>query len=212
MWTGRKLPLTLAFMVLIGLAFGASCRGFFVDPVLQSVSVGPATPTLQLGSKDNFKKQMTAIGTYDDGTRTDSKVTWSIADTEGTNVATVNSGGLVTATNLGKADVTATSTEIPTLSGSTTVTVTLSCIQKIDVTPVDPVVTAGDSKQFTAMATPCGGGTPVDITSIATWNSSDTTVATIDSSGLATTIKAGHTDITAASAGVTSPAQTLTAN
>lgn len=210
MLTGRKLPITLAFVVLIAVAFGASCRGFFVNPVLQSLAVTPATPTLQLGSTNNFKQQMSAIGTYDDGTRPDSKVSWSIADEAGTSVATVTTGGLVTSNSLGTATVTATSTEIPTITGSTTITVTLSCIQKIDVTPVDPTVTVGSDKQFTAMATPCNNGSPVDISTFATWNSSDTTVATIDSTGLASTIKIGHTDITASSAGVTSPAQTLT--
>ena len=49
-----------------------------------------------------------------------------------------------------------------------------------------------------------------DITSIATWNSSDTTVATIDSDGVATGIKAASTtSITAVSAGVTSNVVTL---
>jgi hypothetical protein len=209
MLTGRKLALTLAFTVLVALAFGASCRGFFPKPVLQSIAVGPATPNLQTGNTNNTK-QMTAVGTYDDGVRVDSKVTWSIADVTGTNVATVGTGGLVTATNQGTATVTATSTEIPTLSGSTTVTVTVPCINSIKVTPDAPTVTRGNPEQFTATASTCNG--PFDITDVATWNSSNTAVATIDSTGLATTISAGTTNITASSAGVTSPIDVLTVN
>jgi trimeric autotransporter adhesin len=207
--TGRKLALTLAFTVLVAVAFGAGCRGFFPKSTLQSLAVGPATPTLQTGTSNNTR-QMTAVGTYDDGVRPDSKVTWSIVDVTGTNVATVSAGGLVTAVNQGTATVTATSTEIPTLFGSTTVTVTVPCIQSIAVTPPNPTVTHGSTLQFIATATTCNG--TVVITDFATWTSSDTTKATIDSSGLATGITQGTTNITASSAGVTSPAQVLTVN
>jgi hypothetical protein len=209
MLTGRKLALTLAFTVLVGLTFGVSCRGFFPKPTLQSLAVGPATPTLQTGNTNNIQ-QMTAVGTYDDGVRPDSKVTWSIADVTGTGVATVSTGGLVTAKSQGTASVTATSTEIPTISGSTTVTVTVPCIQSIAVTPVNPTVTQGSTLQFTATASTCNGA--VNITDFATWNSSNTAAATINSSGLASTITPGATNITAASAGVTSPIQVLTVN
>ena len=209
MLTGRKLALELAFTALVAVAFGASCRGFFPKSTLQSLAVGPATPTLQTGTSNNTR-QMTAVGTYDDGVRPDSKVTWSIVDVTGTNVATISAGGLVTAKNQGTATVTATSTEIPTLFGSTTVTVTVPCIQSIAVTPPNPTVTHGSTLQFTATAQTCNGS--VNITDFATWTSSDTTKATIDSNGLATGITPGTTNITAASAGVTSPAQALTVN
>src|SRR6266436_7587776 len=42
MLTGRKLALTLAFTVLVALAFGAGCRGFFPKSVLQSLEIGRA--------------------------------------------------------------------------------------------------------------------------------------------------------------------------
>jgi len=209
MLSGRKLALTLAFTALVAVAFGASCRGFFPKSTLQSLAVGPATPTLQTGNTNNIQ-QMTAVGTYDDGVRPDSKVTWKIADVTGTGVATVSAGGLVTAKSQGTATVTTTSTEIPTISGSTTVTVTVPCINSIAVTPVNPTLTHGNSLPFIATAATCNG--PVVITDFATWTSSDTTVATIDSSGLATAITAGKTtNITASSAGVTStPPDVLT--
>jgi uncharacterized protein YjdB len=202
MFTGRKLPLTLAFVVLIGLAFGASCKGFFVDPVLQSIEVGPSGKTIQTGDTNN-QQQMTAVGTYDDGKRPTSKVTWSV-DPSDDSIVTLSKGGLATAVAKGTATITATSTEIPTISGSTTLKVTVGCINSIDVTPSpDPHVTHGNPLQFTAKAQTCKG--EFDITDIATWTSSDTTVATINSNGLANAIKAGGTtNITAESAGKTS--------
>jgi hypothetical protein len=201
MLTGRKLALTLAFTVLVALAFGVGCRGFFPKPTLQSLAVGPTTPTIQTGPTNNTK-QMQAVGTYDDGVRPDSQVTWSIADLTGTNVATVGVGGLVTAMNQGTATVTATSTEIATLAGSTTVTVTVPCINSIAVTAPSTTVTHGNTLQFIATASTCNG--PFVITNTATWTSSDTTKATIGSTGLATAITPGTTNITASSVGVTS--------
>ncbi len=82
MFTGRKLPLTLGFGVLLGLAFGVSCKGFFPDSVLQSIAVGPASQTIQTGNTNN-QQQFTAVGTYNDGTRTDNKVTWSVSPGDG---------------------------------------------------------------------------------------------------------------------------------
>jgi len=208
MFTGRKLPLTLGFGVLLGLAFGVSCKGFFPDSVLQSIAVGPASQTIQTGNTNN-QQQFTAVGTYNDGTRTDNKVTWSVSPGDGS-IVTLTKGGLATAVAQGVATITATSTEIPTISGSTTLTVTTGCIQSIDVTPVNPNVRVGNTQPFKAMAATCNGS--VDITDVATWNSSNTAVATIDSTGLATTITTGSTNITASSGGVTSPPQTLQVN
>jgi uncharacterized protein YjdB len=202
MFTGRKLPITLAFGVLLGLAFGVSCKGFFVDPVLQSIEVGPSGITIQTGDTNN-KQQFTAVGTFDDGKRPTNKVTWSIDPSDGS-IATLSTGGLATAVARGTATITATSTDVPTIFGSTTLKVTVGCINSIDVTPSpDPHVTHGETLQFTAKAQTCKG--EFDITDIATWTSSDTTVATIDSNGLADGIKQGATtNITAESAGVTS--------
>jgi uncharacterized protein YjdB len=208
MLTGRKLPLTLAFAVLVVLAFGAGCKGFFVKPTLTSIAVGPATPTLQFGSTTNNTQQFTAFGTFDDGSHGNPPVSWN-SDT--TAVATISNSGLATAVSLGTAKVTATSTQNPTIAGSTTLTVTVPCLTSIAVTPLNPTVGHGGTQQFTAMATTCNG--VIDITKVATWSSSQPTVATIDNTGLATAIAIGTTNITATSVGVTStPVAVLTVN
>jgi len=119
-------------------------------------------------------------------------------------VATIDTNGVAHAIGLGTTTIRATQLG---LTGSTTLTVTTGCIQRIDVTPVDPGVRVGNDQPFTAMATTCNGS--IDITDVATWNSTNVAVATIDSSGVAHTLTTGSTDITASSGGVTSPAQTL---
>jgi hypothetical protein len=204
MWTGRKLPSTLAFVGLIGLAVGVGCRGFFVKPTLTSITVAPATPTIQTGTTGNTQ-QMTAVGTFDDGSHGNPPVSWNSSE-PGT--ATISASGLATAVDLGTTSITATSTQIPSITGSTMLTVTVGCIQSIAVTPTSPSIPNPGTQQFTATATTCNGS--FDITSVAKWVSSNTNVATIDSTGLATAVNAGTTNITASSGNTTSPVDVLT--
>jgi Big-like domain-containing protein len=208
-----KLRLAGAFAALATLALAVSCRGFFVNPTLTSITVAPATPTIQTGTTNNTV-QMTAAATFNDGSTGHAPVTWTIAPASsgGAVAATISMSGLVTASanTVGTMSVTATSTQISTISGSTTVAVTAGCITSIAVSPTSPSVTAGTSQPFTATATTCNG--PVTITEVATWVSSNTAVATIDATGNATTLAPGTTQITASSGGVTSPAVTLTVN
>ena len=42
-----------AFAMLALLVLAASCTGFFVNPTLSSIAVGPASPTIQTGTTDN---------------------------------------------------------------------------------------------------------------------------------------------------------------
>ena len=69
-------------------------------------------------------------------------------------------------------------------------------LTSIVVMPASPSILIGAAQQFTATGTYSDGSTQ-DITSQVTWNSSDTTVATIDTGGLATGISAGATTISA---------------
>ena len=47
-------------------ALAASCTGFFVNPTLSSIAVGPASPTIETGNTNNTV-QMTVFGTNSDG-------------------------------------------------------------------------------------------------------------------------------------------------
>jgi trimeric autotransporter adhesin len=133
MFSGRKLPITLAFAVLLGLAFGASCKGFFVDPQLTAIGVSPATQTITDGTTNNTQ-QFTAVGTFDDGSHHSTSVTWGVTPPDGS-IATITTGGLATGTGVGTATITATSTIIPTISGTASLTVVSANITSITVTP-----------------------------------------------------------------------------
>src|SRR6202008_1247699 len=103
-----NLRLIGAFAVLASLAFAASCTGFFVNPTLSSIAVGPASPTIETGSTDNTV-QMTVFATNSDGsTSSNPSVTWTVTPTT---VATVSKTGLVTSVATGTATVTATSNQ-----------------------------------------------------------------------------------------------------
>ena len=84
---------------------------------------------------------------------------------------------------------------------------TLSSIAVIPATPANLAV--GSTQQFTASGI-YSGGSSANITSQVTWTSSNATVATISTIGLATGVASGSANITASASGVTSPAVTLT--
>ena len=67
MLTGRKLALTLAFTVLVALAFGVSCTGFFPKNSLTAISIQPPSPQIEVGSANSQTLQ--AWGTYQDNSR-----------------------------------------------------------------------------------------------------------------------------------------------
>lgn len=198
-----------AVAMLAGLALAASCRGFFVKPTLSSLAVGPASPSIQTGSSNNTV-QMFAVGTFNDGSTGNPGVSWSISPTT---TATINSSGLVKSVAVGTATVTATANDNPSITGTQTVNVTVGCIQSITLSPTSFTLSNGGltSQAITATANTCNGS--IDITSVATWTSSNTNIATV-SAGVVTPTGAAGADgtvtITASSGGVTSSPATVT--
>ena len=75
-------------------------------------------------------------------------------------------------------------------------------LTSLAVTPANPGIIPGASQQFTATGH-YSDGSAQNLTSQATWTSSNTGVATINASGLATGVFAGTTTISAVLAGVT---------
>jgi trimeric autotransporter adhesin len=170
----RKLQLLATLTIIFLLAFSLSCKGFFVNPTLTGVQVGPTASIQQ-----SKTIQESATGTYDDGTTktlsSGSGVVWSIADSEGSSVATISDSGLVTGTSPGQATVTGA---VGTLSGTATITVTLSNLTSIQITPTTATIASGQTQQYAAMA---NGGTTV-ITNSVLWtlNAGSVTGVTID--------------------------------
>ena len=192
----------LMFMILALTV--TSCKGFFIGPTLTTVTVTPSTPSVTVGNT----QQMIATGTYDDGNTGDltDSASWT---SSATSVATVSSTGLVKGISEGTSTISATSGAI---SGSTSVTVTVANLKSISVTPTNYSISSGQTEQFDAIGI-LQDGTTVDLTSSVTWTSSNTAVATIDSSGLATALtvsKTETTNITAQSGSITSNTAVLT--
>jgi trimeric autotransporter adhesin len=164
----KKLQLVAAFSTLFLFAVVVGCNGFFVDPVLTSIAVGP-TATINQGNT----VQESAIGTYNDGsTKTLSSGTqWSSSDTT---IANVSNSGLVTGASPGSATITAA---FQATSGTSSITVSIGNVTALKITPPSGTVTVNAiSLPFFAYATVSGDSTPVDVSPTATWTTSSTTV------------------------------------
>jgi len=165
----QKLRLIGAFAALVTLALAASCRGFFVNPTLTGVTVGPqATLTI------NQSIQMLATGTYSDGTQKqlNSGVTWSTSDST---AVSISAGGLATGLTIGSSTITGSAGSCSACTGTTTVTVALQGVTSVTVTPANQtLIRSGNAVYFHALA---NGAT--DITNPA----DGTTWTVVDSSG-----------------------------
>jgi len=129
MLTGRKLALTLAFTVLVALAFGVSCTGFFPKNSLTAISIQPPSPQIQVGPANSQTLQ--AWGTFQDNTRSQitSGVQWTSSDS---NVLTI---GLTTgvATGVGTGGTATVTAAAEGLSTTATATVFLGNITGFEV-------------------------------------------------------------------------------
>ncbi len=112
-----------------------------------------------------------------------------------------------------KFDVVVTNSKGSETSAVATLTVNAAAtLQSIAVTPSSPSITVGGTQQFTATGTYSDNSTK-NITTSVTWASTNTGFATINAStGLATGVAAGTTQITASQGAVVSPNDPLTVN
>ena len=131
--------------------------------------------------------QLTATITPTNATNT--SVTWSSSNST---VATVNSSGLVTAVNAGTATITVT-----TVDGGKTATCTVTVnpqavpVETVTLDKTSETLLVGTTLQLTATITPANA-----TNKSVTWSSSNSTVATVNSSGLVTAAGVGTATIT----------------
>jgi uncharacterized protein YjdB len=197
------------FAVLILITIIAACGSNSSQPTLQSIAISPepASVTIPLGAQTQF----TATGNYSNGSHQDitTKVTWASSDAT---VISIDTKGLATALKRGSANISASSGSVKSPDSSPT-GVSDAVTASVAVSPNPATVVVGGFVQFTARAT-LTDGTVQDISSTATWNSSNTTAASIDAAGIATGLAVGTTNITASTSGmngtVTSPVSVLT--
>jgi uncharacterized protein YjdB len=174
-----------------------------VPRVLTSLVVIPNSQTVATAGQTS---QFIAIGTYSSGSPATQDLTDSVSwQSSGPQVAVVNSAGLATGVAAGQATISALATAadgtVTTANGTIAVTSsplprTLASLVVIPAT--QPVSTVGETVQFIAIGT-YNSGNPAtqDVTKSALWKSSDTNVALVNASGLATTIGPGQATVTA---------------
>jgi trimeric autotransporter adhesin len=175
---------------------------------LVAIDVAPVAPSVALGRSVQFA----AAGRFSDNTTqplTD-QVLWASSDATVAEISNApGSQGKATTLKVGETTISATLTGI---TGSTTLTVTDAVLDFITVTPVDPSLAVGRELPFQAVGT-FSNNTTQDLTTQATWASSDEIVATVSTAdptrGLAKALNVGTTTISAA-VGTTSGSSLLT--
>jgi hypothetical protein len=189
----RTFQLLAAFATLFLIALAVGCTGFFVNPTLTTITVGPTATILQ-----GKTVQMTATGTFNDGTTKTltSGVFWS---SDAQNIATVGStSGLVMGVSPGQATISGAQGAVT--AGTAVITVTIAGLTAITVTPTNTTIHVGNGQNFVATGTTTSG--PVVITDSVTWttNPSNVTGVTLGSNtGILTTdntVANGTTTIT----------------
>ncbi len=169
---------------------------------------GSGTPTLTVvpssvaetfaGETTQFTAtgNLTGIGAIQNLTN---QVTWVSSNVQ---VATVNAAGLATAVGSGATTIIAESGGL-TASATLGVSISASGAPSISVIPNTVAETfAGETTQLTASGNLTGVGGVQNLTNQVTWLSSNVQVATVNATGLVTTVAAGTTTIIAESGGL----------
>ena len=156
--------------------------------VLSALTVTPSNPSIVAGTTQTF----TAMGLFSDGSTQNltNSVIWSSSMPS---VATINTGGVVAGLAAGQSLITATSGAI---SNSALLTVSAALLTGITVTPANPLLSLGSTQQFTATGTYSDGSTQ-DLTDTASWISSNSNVASLGATGLASALAVGSTSVSA---------------
>lgn len=172
--TGRVTGLKAGMVTITATSEGVSGTASVLVGI-SSVVVTPSPTTVVAGQT----RQLTAVA-RDAANATVAGVTfvWSSGNTT---TATVDANGLVTGRVAGTVNISAA---VGSVTGSSAVTVTVPPVNTVDVTPVAPNVTGGQSQQFAATVKDAAGNVLTG-RSIA-WTSNNVLVS-VNASGLATT-------------------------
>ena len=173
------------------------------EPKLSSITVSPATSSINYGKTQQFTATATTTGGETFVLQTGS-VTWASSQFA---VATIGATGLATAQAItGITGITAKAFGVT--SSPATLNVTAPAVASITLTPALISLPVGGTQVFTATAKDANGIVIPGVTF--TWASSLPTIASVGPSGIATGAAIGTTSITAKSGLITSNVAALT--
>ena len=157
-------------------------------PTVVALTISPINASLTAANT----LQYTATATLSDSStmNVSSAVNWSSSTAA---VSTISASGLATSVTAGTTTIAA---QLGALASSTTLTVIAApvTLQSIAITPTSASIAKGSTQQFTATGS-YSNGSIQNLTSLVVWASSVSSVATINSSGLAVGSAAGNTQI-----------------
>lgn len=217
---GGKCGLALWLLLLLGIGCGgqealpSGQRGAALSEgspglspgaaTVRSVVVSPANPKLALGMTLQFR----ATANLTDGSSQDVTTlsAWSVKDTRGSAVASIDSDGLLTAESLGQARVAA---RYNLTTGATLVEVAPAVLTGMTITPATASIARGTTLAFAATGE-LSDGTTEDMTSRVTWSVTDVMgsgVASIDAGGKVLGSAAGVASVRAELSGIAATAR-----
>ena len=184
-------------IISLALSFLFSCSGNLFKTLLKPagvirLEVTPVTASIAAGTT----RQLSVTIIYPDSSKKDvtASADWETSDTT---TATVSASGNALGLRPGTVTITATAEGV---SAEMTLVITDAELVSIAVTPINPSTAKGFTRQFTATGT-FSDNTTQDLTSSATWSSSDISVASISNTsgfnGLSAALNTGITTIAA---------------
>ncbi|MDP3153580.1 MAG: Ig-like domain-containing protein [Archangium sp.] len=176
-------------------ASGNCANGSCGPAILTGVSVMPGSGTVPLGRGLSF----VATAQFSDGSGVDvtNTATWTSSDTT---AATISTQGRLQSLAVGTTTVQALYSGFSSTGAQ--VTITEPALDRLELTPLGVQLPTGLVQAYEATGT-FSDGSLADLTSSVTWSSSAPAVASVSSTGLATGLAAGTTQVTATLSGVT---------
>lgn len=167
-------------------------------PILTSIALLPQNLTLTPG----HSAQLTAMGTYSDGTTQDvsSSVSWSLSPA---GIVAVTNSGMAIAQAPGVATIVASSSAV---SATDVVDVVAPTLTSISITPGGVSIPPGANQQLAATGT-YSDGSIRDLSSLVQWSTSSAAVLAVNNLGMATANAVGSVIVTAISNSISGTTQ-----